>query len=97
MPIYEYECDKCQNIVEAWQSMTDAPLTKCTECGGSLRKLISTSSFQLKGGGWYADGYGNKKSSAKCEETCSTKPAEKAPECAKNTSCPCASASTAAS
>ena len=59
MPIYEYQCESCQEIIEAWQSLKDAPLTTCPSCAGSMKKLISMSSFQLKGGGWYADGYGN--------------------------------------
>jgi putative FmdB family regulatory protein len=59
MPIYEYQCQACENIVEAWQSLSDEPLSVCPECAGPMKKLISSSSFQLKGGGWYADGYGS--------------------------------------
>lgn len=59
MPIYEYQCQKCEKIVEIWQSLSDEPLTKCQDCKGKLKKLISRSSFQLKGGGWYSDGYSN--------------------------------------
>ncbi|MDF1614496.1 FmdB family zinc ribbon protein [Desulfurivibrio dismutans] len=59
MPIYEYECQSCQKITETRQSISDAPLTTCESCGGVLSKIISQSSFQLKGGGWYADGYSN--------------------------------------
>lgn len=59
MPIYEYECQKCRKVVEQWQSMSEAPLSSCPECSGEMKKLISSSSFQLKGGGWYADGYSN--------------------------------------
>jgi len=94
MPIYEYECEKCQNVTEEWQSMTDAPLTNCPQCDGPLRKLISPSSFQLKGGGWYADGYGNAKSTpSKCKNADTTKTPEKSTECSsKDSSCPCASA-----
>ncbi|MBC8317354.1 MAG: zinc ribbon domain-containing protein [Desulfobulbaceae bacterium] len=61
MPIYEYECNTCTTITEEWQSISDAPLTACPHCDGSLKKIISSSSFRLKGGGWYADGYGNTK------------------------------------
>lgn len=57
MPIYEYQCESCQEILEKKQSLSEAPLTTCPSCEGSLKKLISRSSFQLKGGGWYADGY----------------------------------------
>ena len=38
--------------------VNDKPLKKCTECSGPLEKLISRSAFQLKGGGWYNEGYG---------------------------------------
>lgn len=59
MPIYEYECDKCGETVEVWQSISDGPLQGCV-CGGQLRKMISQSSFQLKGTGWYATDYKKK-------------------------------------
>lgn len=57
MPVYEYECDKCEKSFEVQQRMADAPLTVCSECGGAVKKVMSMSSFQLKGGGWFADGY----------------------------------------
>jgi len=58
MPIYEYRCTACGHTLEVIQKYNDAPLTKCTECAGPLEKLISRSAFQLKGGGWYSEGYG---------------------------------------
>ncbi len=57
MPVYEYECTDCRKVFEIQQKMSDAPLTVCPECEGAVKKLMSMSSFQLKGGGWYADGY----------------------------------------
>ncbi len=57
MPIYEYECKKCGRITEELQSFSDPPLKKCKECKGKLEKLISLSSFQLTGTGWYATDY----------------------------------------
>jgi putative FmdB family regulatory protein len=57
MPVYEYECSGCQKIFEIQQRIADAPVSVCPDCGGSVRKLISMSSFQLKGSGWYTDGY----------------------------------------
>ena len=57
MPIYEYECTTCHNVLEVIQRISEQPLCSCPECSGSLKKLVSVSSFQLKGGGWYADGY----------------------------------------
>ena len=64
MPIYEYECEKCGKVHEAWQKISDAPLTKCEQCKGKLHKLISRSSFHLKGSGWYATDYAGKSGAA---------------------------------
>ena len=58
MPIYEYRCTSCGHTLEVIQKVSDKPLKKCTECSGPLEKLISRSAFQLKGGGWYNEGYG---------------------------------------
>lgn len=71
MPIYEYECRKCKAHTEVMQKMTDKPLTKCRKCGGRLEKQWSSTSFQLKGSGWYVTDYAGKKTEAK-EETKST-------------------------
>lgn len=57
MPIYEYECKKCGRITEALQGFNDPPLKRCKHCKGKLEKLISLSSFQLQGTGWYATDY----------------------------------------
>ena len=73
MPIYEYACEKCGNRLEVMQRITEDALTECSAencvnedndkegekvaCGGKLKKLISQTSFSLKGGGWYKDGY----------------------------------------
>jgi putative FmdB family regulatory protein len=62
MPIYEYSCQKCQARVEVMQKITDKPLKRCKSCGGKLEKEWSTSSFQLKGSGWYVTDYAAKKS-----------------------------------
>jgi putative FmdB family regulatory protein len=62
MPIYEYECDKCGHAFEREQRMSDAPVKTCPSCKSrKVTKLISRSSFVLKGGGWYADGYADAK------------------------------------
>lgn len=60
MPIYEYECPT-HGRYEVSQRITEDALTTCREpgCGQTLSKLISHTSFALKGGGWYADGYGS--------------------------------------
>lgn len=59
MPIYEYQCQKCGTF-ETTQKITDKPLAKCPTCRGKVRKLISNTSFQLKGTGWYITDYARK-------------------------------------
>ncbi len=82
MPIYEYQCTKCKDQVEVMQKITDRPLRKCKKCAGRLEKLISRSSFQLKGGGWYDSGYtksggsdAKKKTKKKASDSGDKKPA----------------------
>lgn len=62
MPIYEYACKKCDGEFEVSQRITDEPLKRalCPYCGkrAAVTKLISRSSFHLKGSGWYATDYG---------------------------------------
>lgn len=60
MPIYEYQCDKCGALLEVMQKMSDKPLSRCTKCRGKVRKVVSRSSFQLKGSGWYLTDYAGK-------------------------------------
>jgi len=64
MPIYEYECTKCGHVTEVWQKFSDPPLEKCEACGGEVRKLISQSTFHLKGSGWYVTDYGSRSGSS---------------------------------
>lgn len=59
MPVYEYECTKCGHTEEVFQKFSDRPLTKCPQCAGKFQKLISQSSFHLKGTGWYVTDYAN--------------------------------------
>jgi putative FmdB family regulatory protein len=61
MPIYEYECLKCGKRTEILQRLGEAPLAACPECGGQVKKLISSPAFQFKGSGWYATDYAAKK------------------------------------
>jgi putative FmdB family regulatory protein len=63
MPIYEYECEKCGAHLEVLQKLGDKALTRCSECRGKVRKVVSRSSFQLKGSGWYVTDYARKGSS----------------------------------
>lgn len=66
MPTYEYECQACGNKLEAFQRITEAPLVDCPACNQpSLMRIISAAAFQLKGGGWYKDGYGSASSGSK--------------------------------
>ncbi|MFY9396841.1 MAG: FmdB family zinc ribbon protein [Desulfomonilia bacterium] len=60
MPIYEYKCLKCNREFEAVQKFSDAPIRHCSACGGPVKKLISHSSFHLKGSGWYLTDYARK-------------------------------------
>jgi putative FmdB family regulatory protein len=64
MPLYEYQCTACGKIEEAIQKFSDAPLTTCKHCSGKLNKLISHSSFHLKGTGWYVTDYSKKQTEA---------------------------------
>ena len=86
MPTYQYRCQACANELEAFQKFTDAPLTDCPDCGGSLRKVFSPVGIVFKGSGFYATDSRSKgkANAAKPAETKSEpaksekKPAEKA-------------------
>ena len=64
MPVYEYECDRC-GVFEATQRITQSPLKKCPTCKSKVHKLISQTSFQLKGTGWYVTDYAGKNGASK--------------------------------
>jgi putative FmdB family regulatory protein len=55
MPLYSYKCNKCNEITEALQKFSDDPLTICEKCNSidSLEKIISNTSFRLKGKDWF--------------------------------------------
>ncbi|ANM29301.1 hypothetical protein ABI59_06400 [Acidobacteria bacterium Mor1] len=79
MPIYEYRCKDCENVIEVLLGMNARQPRKCKECSGTLEKMISRTSFQLKGGGWFDQGYGagsgtGKSSGGKSEGKSSSKP-----------------------
>ena len=62
MPIYEYRCEACGYDLEALQKVSDAPLTKCPQCGENrLRKQLTAAGFRLKGSGWYETDFKGKK------------------------------------
>lgn len=92
MPIYEYECRKCGAHTEVMQKMTDKPLTKCRKCGGRLEKQWSSTSFQLKGSGWYVTDYAAKKSEAKEEKPKAEAKEEKSGTATEEKSAPAATA-----
>jgi putative FmdB family regulatory protein len=61
MPLYEYECTQCKLHTEKIQKFSDPEITECPHCGGRLERVVSAPAIAFKGGGWYADGYGNAK------------------------------------
>jgi putative FmdB family regulatory protein len=63
MPLYEYQCDACQNRFERIQKFSDPPVAVCPSCGGSVRKLLSSPAIQFKGTGWYITDYAKKSGS----------------------------------
>jgi putative FmdB family regulatory protein len=68
MPIYEYKCNKC-GVFEVMQKITEAPLKKCPTCKGKAERQISSTSFVLKGTGWYVTDYARKDSGAAKSES----------------------------
>ncbi len=77
MPIYEYKCLQCGEVFEAFQKITDQPLTECRTCHGKVEKLISHTSFQLKGSGWYLTDYARKSQPSHTSTTDATKAGDK--------------------
>jgi putative FmdB family regulatory protein len=69
VPLYEYECKDCHFRFEKLQRLSDPPPPKCPECGGKVTQLMSTSSVQFKGSGWYATDYARKSSTPASEGT----------------------------
>ena len=73
MPIYEYSCQKC-GVVEVTQRITEKPLAKCPKCKSKVKKLISNTSFQLKGTGWYVTDYARKGQNGEANSDNGSKP-----------------------
>ena len=62
MPIYEYACERCDSEFEVEQRITEDPLKRCPSCRSvKVKRLISQTSFVLKGSGWYSDLYSSRK------------------------------------
>jgi putative FmdB family regulatory protein len=87
MPIREYKCKDCGNYIEVIQGMNEKPLEKCEKCGGKLEKLISNSSFVLKGSGWYKTDYASSGSSGSSSK--SKKPADESKAASPAPACSC--------
>ncbi len=93
MPIREYKCKECGDYTEVIQGINEKPLENCSKCGGKLEKLISNSSFVLKGTGWYKTDYGSSKKPApdnqdkkpENKSTATAAPASGCCSCAKGT------------
>jgi putative FmdB family regulatory protein len=69
MPVYEYACEKCGHEFEVSQRITDPPVKSCPACRArKVKRLISQTSFVLKGSGWYSDLYASKGKDAKGKE-----------------------------
>jgi putative FmdB family regulatory protein len=99
MPIYEYRCNSCGHQKEILQRMSDAPLSKCPQCGKrAFKKMVTAAGFQLKGTGWYATDFknGGAKPAAKSADA-KDKPAETASkEASKTESSACGTGTCAA-
>lgn len=65
MPVYEYRCSSCDHQFELRQKFSDPPAKECPKCSGAVEKLISSTAFSLKGGGWFDSGYCAKNDSPK--------------------------------
>ncbi|MDI6889499.1 MAG: zinc ribbon domain-containing protein [Thermodesulfovibrionales bacterium] len=86
MPIYEYECPNCGKQYEIFQRFNDEPLSRCPDCGGHVHKLISRTSFILKGTGWYVTDYASpeRKKATEVEDKSDTKTESKVDTSTKN-------------
>ena len=69
MPIYEYQCNQCNERHEIIQKFSDTPLEHCPKCGGEMKKLISSPAIQFKGSGFYKTDYSSSKPSASKSES----------------------------
>jgi putative FmdB family regulatory protein len=94
MPLYEYECTACHKRTEKIQKFSDPEITTCPHCGGHIERVVSAPAISFKGGGWYADGYGNAKPKSSGDTTTSDSAAKPASASAPST--PAAAPSTPA-
>jgi putative FmdB family regulatory protein len=77
MPIYLYQCRACDAKHEVLQKFSDAPLSACPDCGGSVQKLFTPEvGLSFKGSGFYITDYvrnANGKTNGKIEKSASQK------------------------
>ena len=90
MPIYEYQCTKCNNIFEVFHRIEEEINPACPKCLGQARKILSTSNFILKGSGFYVNDYpseSRKKAKKEAEKPAdkSTKTESQGEKAGKNT------------
>ena len=76
MPTYEYACSTCHHRFEAWQKMSDEPLTICPECGAHIRRVLYPAGIVFKGSGFYKTDHSNGSVAAKADGTNGTKKAD---------------------
>ena len=62
VPLYEYQCKKCQHRFELLQRFSDPQVKVCPRCGGEVQQIISPPAVQFKGSGWYVTDYARKSS-----------------------------------
>lgn len=84
MPMYEYRCRSCRDEFEVTQKITDSPLKQCPKCNGDVDKLISHTSFVLKGSGWYQTDYGRKGSDKSSDSSSKSEKADSKPSCSES-------------
>lgn len=75
MPLYEYQCKKCQHRFEKIQKVSDPKIKKCPKCGGQVEQLLHAPAVQFKGSGWYVTDYARKGSSESSASSDDKKPA----------------------
>ena len=93
MPIYEYKCNACGHRFEKLQSFSEEPIKTCPRCGGEVKKLISRSSFILKGSGWYATDYARKNGGSSGSSSPSSQSTSSKSSCSSCTATSCSSCS----
>ena len=72
MPLYEYQCQSCNERTEILQKISDPPFSHCPKCGGEMKKLISSPAIQFKGSGFYKTDYASTSTAPKAESSTTT-------------------------